>query len=134
LNFTGNRRTFFFWLIDGVEVRALNRYSDERGWLMEVFRDDELVEAGLPAMTYVSMTRPGVARGPHEHIDQVDYFCFAGPSTFKVYLWDNRPGSATIGSAWYQPNTAWLPASCISSVTVTGPAGTNVSGSVVASP
>jgi dTDP-4-dehydrorhamnose 3,5-epimerase len=82
-------------VIDGVEVRALNRYSDERGWLMEVFRDDELVKDCLPAMTYVSMTRPGVARGPHEHTDQVDYFCFSGPSTFKVYLWDNRPESPT---------------------------------------
>jgi len=81
--------------IEGVEVRVLNRYSDERGWLMEVFRHDELEKDCLPAMTYVSMTKPGVARGPHEHIDQVDYFCFAGPSTFKVYLWDNRPGSAT---------------------------------------
>jgi len=81
--------------IEGVEVRVLNRYSDERGWLMEVFRDDELATDTRPAMTYVSMTKPGVARGPHEHIDQVDYFCFAGPSTFKVYLWDNRPESAT---------------------------------------
>ncbi len=82
-------------IIDGVEVRVLNRYSDERGWLMEVFRDDELVEDCLPAMTYVSFTRPGVARGPHEHMDQADYFCFAGPSDFKVYFWDNRAGSAT---------------------------------------
>lgn len=81
--------------IEGVEVRVLSRYSDERGWLMEVFRDDELAADTLPAMTYVSMTKPGVARGPHEHIDQVDYFCFAGPSTFKVYLWDNRPESPT---------------------------------------
>lgn len=84
--------------IEGVEVRVLNRYSDERGWLMEVFRDDELAEDLLPVMTYVSMTKPGVARGPHEHIDQVDYFCFAGPSSFKVYLWDNRPESKTYGN------------------------------------
>ena len=46
-------------------------------------------------MTYLSLTRPGIARGPHEHIDQADYFCFAGPSDFKVYLWDNRPESPT---------------------------------------
>ena len=41
------------------------------------------------------MTEPGVARGPHEHVDQADYFCFIGPSNFKVYLWDNRPKSQT---------------------------------------
>ena len=58
-------------------------------------RDDEVAEVYHPVMTYVSMTRPGIARGPHEHIDQADYFCFAGPSDFKVYLWDNRPDSPT---------------------------------------
>ncbi|MBI1911996.1 MAG: dTDP-4-dehydrorhamnose 3,5-epimerase family protein [Deltaproteobacteria bacterium] len=79
----------------GVEVKKLNRFSDDRGWLMELFRHDELKEEYIPAMTYISQTKPGVARGPHEHIDQADYFCFAGPSTFKVYLWDNRPESKT---------------------------------------
>ena len=46
-------------------------------------------------MAYISMTEAGVARGPHEHADQADYFCFLGPSNFKMYLWDNRPNSAT---------------------------------------
>jgi len=83
--------------INGVRVNSLTRYSDERGWLMELFRTDEVEEAVLPAMSYISMTVPGVARGPHEHVDQTDYFCFAGPSTFKVYLWDNRKNSPTYG-------------------------------------
>ena len=81
--------------IEGVVIRKLVRYNDERGWLMELFRHDEIDEEYHPAMTYLSLTRPGVARGPHEHIDQADYFCFAGPSDFKVYLWDNRPESLT---------------------------------------
>lgn len=81
--------------IEGVEIRKLKRFSDERGWLMELFRADEVAPEYHPAMTYVSLTRPGIARGPHEHIDQADYFCFAGPSDFKVYLWDNRPESPT---------------------------------------
>lgn len=82
-------------MIEGVVIRALNKYSDERGWLMELFRTDEVRSEYVPAMTYISQTRPGIARGPHEHIDQADYFCFAGPSDFKVYLWDNRPESGT---------------------------------------
>jgi len=81
--------------IEGVEIKKLKRFADERGWLMELFRTDEVAEVYHPVMTYVSMTRPGIARGPHEHIDQADYFCFAGPSDFKVYLWDNRPESKT---------------------------------------
>jgi len=82
-------------IIDGVIIRSLTRYSDARGWLMELFRTDEIEEAVNPAMSYISMTAPGVARGPHEHIEQTDYFCFAGPSTFKVYLWDGREQSPT---------------------------------------
>jgi dTDP-4-dehydrorhamnose 3,5-epimerase len=50
-------------------------------------------------MAYASVTEPGVARGPHEHVDQADYFCFFGPSDFKLFLWDNRPKSKTYGSA-----------------------------------
>ena len=49
-------------------------------------------------MAYVSLTKPGVVRGPHEHVDQSDYFCFIGPSTFRVYLWDARPDSPTFGA------------------------------------
>ncbi len=81
--------------IEGVQVRPLKRFADKRGWLMELFRKDEVDSEFLPVMTYISMTNPGVARGPHEHIDQADYFCFAGPSDFKVYLWDNRKNSST---------------------------------------
>ncbi len=83
--------------IDGAVVRPLRRLEDGRGWLAEVFRDDE-VEGGLrPAMAYVSVTRPGRARGPHEHRAQTDWFCFPGPGTFEVWLWDDRPGSPTRG-------------------------------------
>jgi dTDP-4-dehydrorhamnose 3,5-epimerase len=41
------------------------------------------------------VTKEGMARGPHEHTDQADFFCFFGPSNFKIYLWDNRKGSPT---------------------------------------
>ncbi|MFQ5466022.1 MAG: dTDP-4-dehydrorhamnose 3,5-epimerase family protein [Thermodesulfobacteriota bacterium] len=83
--------------IDGVKVRRLARHQDGRGWLMEIFRTDELAGEFHPAMSYISLTRPGVGRGPHEHADQADYFCFAGPSDFMVRLWDNREGSPTFG-------------------------------------
>lgn len=84
--------------IEGIVIKELKRYADDRGWLMELFRTDEISAEYVPVMTYVSLTRPGVARGPHEHMDQADYFCFAGPSDFKVYLWDNRPDSKTYGN------------------------------------
>jgi len=83
--------------IHDVVVRPLTKFLDERGWLAELFRSDETDAATMPVMAYLSMTVPGVARGPHEHRDQTDWFCFIGPSNFKVYLWDARPGSATFG-------------------------------------
>ncbi|MBU0985333.1 MAG: dTDP-4-dehydrorhamnose 3,5-epimerase family protein, partial [candidate division Zixibacteria bacterium] len=83
--------------IPDVIVTDLKKHADERGWLIETFRRDEMDDRFLPAMSYVSMTLPGIVRGPHEHVDQADYFCFLGPSTFRVYLWDNRKDSATCG-------------------------------------
>lgn len=82
-------------LIDGVIWKPLKTYHDARGWLCEVFRHDEIPETYHPVMGYLSSTEPGIARGPHEHAEQADYFCFLGPSNFKVYLWDNRPQSPT---------------------------------------
>jgi dTDP-4-dehydrorhamnose 3,5-epimerase len=85
----------------GVLVTPLTFASDSRGWLAELFRSDELEAAGMreaqPVMGYVSMTRPGVVRGPHEHREQTDIFAFVGPSEFEVMLWDNRAGSPTHG-------------------------------------
>lgn len=81
--------------IEGVIVKTLKPYRDQRGWLIEVYRNDEVLEINRPVMMYVSETLPGVARGPHEHVDQTDIFGFIGPSNFKLYLWDNRPSSKT---------------------------------------
>jgi dTDP-4-dehydrorhamnose 3,5-epimerase len=83
--------------IGGVVVRDLKKYVDDRGWLAELFRDDELEEEYRPAMAYTSATLPGVQRGPHEHREQADYFCFIGPSNFNLRMWDNRPDSDTYG-------------------------------------
>jgi dTDP-4-dehydrorhamnose 3,5-epimerase len=81
--------------IQGVVIRPLVKFLDERGWLTEVFRQDEVDQQYMPVMGYISMTAAGVVRGPHEHADQADLFCFLGPSNFKVYLWDNRKNSPT---------------------------------------
>jgi dTDP-4-dehydrorhamnose 3,5-epimerase len=77
--------------IPGVILKSLKKYSDPRGWLIELFRDDELPSGFEPTMGYLSLTHPGVARGPHEHRDQSDGFVFLS-GTFEVTLWENRPG------------------------------------------
>jgi dTDP-4-dehydrorhamnose 3,5-epimerase len=80
--------------IDGVKILPLKKYEDPRGWLAESFRQDELDFA--PVMSYVSWTRQGTTRGPHEHRYQTDYFVFAW-GAFRLTLWDNRPWSPTHG-------------------------------------
>jgi len=81
--------------IEDVVVRDLRKFRDERGWLSELFRRDNLQPEFLPVMAYISSTLPGVTRGPHEHQDQADLFCFIGPSNFKLRMWDNRTDSST---------------------------------------
>jgi dTDP-4-dehydrorhamnose 3,5-epimerase len=82
-------------MIDGVIIKKLNKYEDDRGWLMEAYRRDEL--DFVPAMSYISLTLPGVIRGPHEHVYQTDCFIFAGPGKFVLHLWDRRADSKTKG-------------------------------------
>jgi dTDP-4-dehydrorhamnose 3,5-epimerase len=86
--------------IEGIVIRKMETYADNRGWLGELFRKDDpalnLIQGGsgfYPAMSYISATHPGVVRGPHEHKEQTDYFCFLGE--FRLYLWDNRKDSPT---------------------------------------
>ncbi len=80
-------------VIDGVIVQPLRRHEDERGWLSELYRGDEWDHQ--VAMCYMSWTKPGTSRGPHEHTFQSDYFAFLGPGRFRVYLWDTRQESKT---------------------------------------
>jgi dTDP-4-dehydrorhamnose 3,5-epimerase len=80
-------------MINGVIIKKIAKNSDTRGWLAEIYRSDET--DFQPAMSYVSVTKPGVIRGPHEHKYQSDCFVFIGPGNFELHLWDGRAGSET---------------------------------------
>ena len=79
-----------------VYLKSLSTYKDDRGSLTEMLRLDEMPgpppdDPPLgPPMAYLSWTHEGQVRGPHEHEKQFDYFVFAGPGVFELYLWDNR--------------------------------------------
>ena len=90
--------TFRAGEIVGVKIRPLQKFKDSRGWLIELFRHDDWPTEFHPAMAYLSSTLPGITRGPHEHIDQADLFCFLGPSNFKLRMWDNRVDSETFAT------------------------------------
>lgn len=80
--------------INDIIVTDLIKNEDKRGWLIELFRKDQIDANILPEMAYLSLTLPGIIRGPHEHLEQTDYFCFLS-SSFKLVLWDHRKDSAT---------------------------------------
>jgi len=82
-------------MINGVIIKKLDKFEDERGALIEIWRSDG--SNYKPKMCYVSVTKPGQVRGPHEHIKQTDYFIFIGPGNLEIYLWDKREGSNTNG-------------------------------------
>ncbi len=77
--------------LEGVVVRQLSRREDARGWLVELYRSDEPIAGYNAEMSYVSVTKPGVARGPHEHKHQTDGFYFLS-GKYRLVLWENRPG------------------------------------------
>ena len=87
--------TFKAGKIHDVIVYPLVKFADERGWLAELFRHDEIAEEFHPQMAYISVTEPNVQRGPHEHINQTDLFCFIGAGNFTLKMWDNREDSPT---------------------------------------
>ena len=75
----------------GVVIKNLKSYGDVRGHLTELFRSDELPEGFLPGMGYISVTHPGISRGPHEHVHQTDLFAFVD-GEYELRLWENRDG------------------------------------------
>ncbi len=89
--------TFSDGPIDGVVVAELESHVDERGWLMELFRQDEMEPGLAPIMGYVSETNPGTLRGPHQHHRQTDHFVVVGSGEFEFCLWDTRSESLTAG-------------------------------------
>jgi dTDP-4-dehydrorhamnose 3,5-epimerase len=123
---TAEPESFVDGPIDGVIFRPLETHADERGWLVELYREDELPPENHPVMAYVSQTLPGVARGPHHHLEQSDYFAFIGPGEFLLYLWDIRVGSPTrgrrmkVGAGATHPQTVIIPPGVVHAYKNTG--------------
>ena len=119
--------------LPGVRVEALPVYPDPRGSLHELYRSDEIPKGFNPVMACCSWSQPGVTRGPHQHVMQDDYFVFAGPSDFRVYLWDDRPDSAKASRGWFintgasAPSRIYVPRGVVHAYRNIG----NVSGVVV---
>ena len=82
--------------IEGVRTKPLRLIPDERGWLMEILREDDALFQKF-GQVYCSATYPGVVKAWHFHEKQVDNFaCVAG--MVKLVLVDTREESPTRGA------------------------------------
>lgn len=83
--------------IHDLEIRDLQVNTDERGHLVETYREDWDEFNSEPVMSYYSMTYPGITRAWHRHHrGQIDHFiCIKG--RIKVGVYDGRDGSPSQG-------------------------------------
>ena len=82
-------------MIDGVKIKKLVKHADDRGFFMEVLRDDDniLKKFGQYSM---SLSYPGVIKAFHYHKIQDDVWFFPVGNA-QVVLYDLRDGSKTEG-------------------------------------
>jgi len=77
-------------VIDGLVRIPLERFADERGWLMEVRRESRMPKPTV--QTNVSFSKAGVIRGLHYHErGQDDLFCCLS-GTARVVVLDRGSG------------------------------------------
>lgn len=83
-------------MIEGVRVIPLKRIPDERGTVFHMLRntDPHFLQFGE---IYFSSVYKGIVKGWHRHREMtLNYACVYG--RIKLVLYDERPGSTTLGS------------------------------------
>lgn len=81
-------------MIDGVVLKELVTFPDERGYFREIIRNtDEFFAEGFAQWSH-SMMNTGVAKAWHIHKIQVDWW-YVACGLLKVALYDNRAESKT---------------------------------------
>lgn len=94
--------------IDGVRTLRLTRFTDDRGFFLEIFRSRsngaagrELAEFfhGIPVaqMNFSVVDAEGHIKGLHYHLKQDDIWFVPPPSKAKFVLFDVRKDSPTFG-------------------------------------
>lgn len=81
--------------IEDIKIKYIRVIPDERGWLMEILRNDDKIFQEF-GQVYISTAYPEVVKGWHYHKKQTDNFtCIHG--MIKVVLYDARERSKTNG-------------------------------------
>lgn len=82
-------------MIEGVYLKKLIRHSDDRGFFMEILRDDDGLLSRF-GQASLSKSYPGVIKAFHYHERQDDLWFFPSGNA-QVVLYDLREGSKTVG-------------------------------------
>jgi len=81
-------------MIDGVKVKELIRYPDERGFFEEMIRKtDEFFSEGFAQVSHSFMLE-GVVKAWHIHKTQIDWW-YVAQGVVKAVVYDARPESPT---------------------------------------
>ena len=59
----------------GVEIRTLEIKSDERGWVTEIIRREELVRTREFGQVMITTAHPGRVKGNHYHARKYEWYC-----------------------------------------------------------
>jgi dTDP-4-dehydrorhamnose 3,5-epimerase len=82
-------------VIQGVRIKPLRVLADERGFLMEILREDDEIFQRF-GQVYMTGCRYGTAKAWHSHRQQTDHFvCVAGKALLVLY--DARETSPSRG-------------------------------------
>ena len=82
--------------IDGVIVKKLKIMKDDRGFLMEMIRNDDPFWKKF-GQVYMTVCKPGYVKGWHYHRIQTDHFIVVKGNA-RVLLYDSREKSPTKGN------------------------------------
>lgn len=82
-------------MIEGVQLKTLKKHCDDRGYFMEVIRNDDNIFSQFGQMSF-SKTYPGVIKAFHYHKKQDDLWFFPVGNA-QIVLHDIREDSLTYG-------------------------------------
>lgn len=77
--------------MNGVEVKTLDIKKDERGWLAEVIRKEELVRNREFGQFMVTTAYPGYVKGNHYHTRKYEWYCVLKGEA-RLLLVENNSG------------------------------------------
>ncbi len=84
-------------MIDGVEIKELQTYPDERGFFREIIRvTDDFFGEGFGQLSHSQMY-PGVAKAWHIHKTQIDWW-YVPIGNLRLVMKDLRADSPTYGA------------------------------------